>query len=105
MHTRSLDKNLISSLSSHLFWDVNKDNLDPENSKKLIVQRVMEYGLYKDWQLIYSYYGIKEIAETAKYIKDIEMKSVVFLSFLSGIPKEHFLCYTIKQSTPRHWNF
>jgi hypothetical protein len=105
MIKKSQDKNLISSLSPHLFWDIDKYRVDLEQDKKLIIQRVMEYGLYKDWQLLYSYYGINEIAKIACTIKDLEVKSAVFLSFLSKVPKENFLCYTTKQSTPRHWNF
>ena len=51
-------KEYISLLSRHLFWDmdVNKVNLDTCPAQ--IIQRVLEYGTLKDWHLICSYYGL-----------------------------------------------
>ena len=93
------------NLSKHLFWDINAHNLDPQKNKKQIIQRVLDYGLISDWQIIYNYYGINKITKTALTIRDLDKKSASFISLLSKIPKEKFLCYTIQQSIPRHWNF
>ena len=95
----------LNNLSPHLFWDVDKDLLDFETHKKLIIQRVLKYGLLNDWNIIFTYYGIAVIANTAKTLKDLDRKSISFISLLSNLPKEEFLCYTIKQSTFKHWNF
>ncbi|HNW96906.1 MAG TPA: hypothetical protein PKK00_00680 [Bacteroidales bacterium] len=99
------NKNDILKLSAHLFWDVDRNNIDFNKNKKFIVQRVLEYGLLCDWQIIYSYYGIDDIAKTAITIKDIDKKSLAFIALLSKIPKEKFLCYTTMQLMPQHWNF
>jgi len=96
---------LLNKLSSHIFWDVDKDGLDFDKHKKMIIQRVLEYGLIKDWNLIYTYYGIEEISKIAITLKDLDSRSISFISALSNIPKEEFICYTTKQSIPRHWNF
>jgi hypothetical protein len=98
-------KNDIESLSAHLFWDVNVKDLSFAKSKKLIVQRVLQYGLEKDWYILAKFYGINEIAETAIKIKDLDRKSVSFISLLSNVPKERFLCYSITPLMPPHWNF
>ncbi len=98
-------ENITSQLSSHLFWDVERVKIDLEKNKKWLVQRVLEYGLLKDWLIINKYYGISRIAEIAMQIKDLDEKSLAFISLLSCIPKESFLCYTTKQLRPRHWNF
>lgn len=95
----------INQLSEHLFWDVDITRLHDNVHKKLIIQRVLEYGLFTDWQIIYKYYGIDEIAKIAASIRDLDLKSATFLSTLSGVPLEEFVCYTMKQSIPRHWNF
>jgi hypothetical protein len=42
----------ISQLSEHLFGDVDKDTLDTQKNKRLIIQRVLDYGLMQDWQTI-----------------------------------------------------
>jgi len=97
--------NSITQLSSHLFWDVERVKIDFEKNKKWLVQRVLEYGLLKDWLIIYKYYGISKIAQIAMQLKELDDKSLSFISLLSDIPKEKFLCYTTKQLIPKHWNF
>ena len=92
---------------SHRFKaDVHYRGLDDfEKNKKWLVQRVLEYGLLKDWLIIYKYYGISKIAQIAMQLKELDDKSLSFISLLSDIPKEKFLCYTTKQLIPKHWNF
>jgi len=94
-----------NDLSEHLFWDVEINKISLEKNKPLIIQRVLDYGLISDWYKIYNYYGIKEIAEIAITLKDLDKKSASFISLLSKTKKELFLCYTTKQSIPKHWNF
>lgn len=96
---------IITQFSHHLFWDVDREKIDLEKNKKWLIQRVLEYGLLKDWLIINNYYGISRIAQIAKQIKEIDDKSLSFISILSGISKEDFLCYTTKQLSPKHWNF
>lgn len=76
-------KNIIDALSPHLFWDVNRDNLSFVKNKKIIIQRVLEYGLENDWMIISDHYGIKEIAETALCLKELDKKSLSFISMLA----------------------
>jgi len=93
------------NFSPHLFWDVEPSKIDFDKHKAWVIQRVLEYGLMNDWKLIHQYYGINEIAQTVMNLKDIDKKSASFISVLSGIPKEKFLCYSINPSKPKHWNF
>jgi len=97
--------NSIANFSPHLFWDIDKNKLDFDNNNKFIIKRVLDYGLINDWQIIYNYYGIKKIAEIATKIRDLDKKSISFIASISKIPRENFLCYTTKQSTPKHWDF
>jgi hypothetical protein len=50
-------KSPLNNLSPHLFWDVDMNSLDFKKSKKLIIQRVLDYGLIGDWQIIFKTYG------------------------------------------------
>ena len=95
----------IKDLSPHLFWDVDRNTLSMEKNKKYIIHRVLDYGLIDDWKLIRSYYGIKEIAAIAVTIRNLDKRSAVFVSSLSGIPKGKFICFSSTQSTLKHWNF
>lgn len=96
---------ILDQFSPHIFWDVDREKIDINKNKKWLVQRVLEYGLFSDWQIIYKYYGIEEIARISINLKDLDNKSVSFISVLANIPKENFLCYNIKRSNPKHWNF
>ena len=95
----------INQFSKHLFWDVNRDNLDLETNKVYIIKQVIEYGLIEDWLYIHRYYGINNIAEVTQTFRDLEPKALSFISFLSKTPLNKFKCYTWKQSAPPHWNF
>ena len=98
-----MKQSLSNSLSKHLFWDVAPSKLDIERNKKLIIQRVLDYGMLSDWEFIYNRYGLEEIVKIALSIKDLDFKSASFVSLLSGIPKEEFACYLTKPLTQRHW--
>jgi len=100
----NLTENIFSNFSKHLFWDIDRSKLDVDIHRKYIINRVMQYGLIGDWNEIVKIYGVKIIAETATSIRDLDKKSVAFLSLLSGIPKEKFLC-TTTQSNQILWNF
>ncbi|MBA3985473.1 MAG: hypothetical protein H0X63_02615 [Flavobacteriales bacterium] len=99
-------KHLINpGLSPHLFWDVDRVNLDMEKNASFIIKRVLEYGLWNDWKIIQQNYGIANIAQTALKFRELEPKSLHFIAVLSGMPLNKFRCYTTIQSKNPHWNF
>lgn len=95
----------IFDFSPHLFWDIDANEIDFDNNKDIVIQRILQYGFFSDWSLIYKYYGLDVIVEVAKGLRDLDDKSIYFISSLSNTPLDAFLCYTMKQSTPRHWDF
>jgi len=97
--------NLISNLSKHLFWDVDVKSLDQEVHDKYIISKVLQYGFFKDFLLLKSYYGLKKIADVAVKIKSLDKKTASFIALLSNRSKDNFICYTTTVSTPKHWNF
>jgi len=92
-------------LSKHLFWDTPLENINPERSKKFIIQRVLEYGLMKDWLLIVEWYGLEKIGRVATQFRSLDPKALSFLVNITGIPINNFRCYTTKQSTRAHWDY
>lgn len=97
--------NIIDKFSSHLFWDTDRDKLDWDKHRAYIVQRILEYGTLPDWKLLRSRMSIAEIALLAKNFRQLDPKTLSFISTISRIPQEEFRCYITKQSTPAHWNF
>jgi hypothetical protein len=94
-----------NSFSAHLFWDVDLSAINPEQHAKYIISSVLKYGLFEDWIIIKKYYGLNKIIKAAVNIRDLDKKTATFLSLIADVPKEKFLCYSTKQSTPKHWNF
>ena len=95
----------INAFSSHLFWDIRKEDIDLEQYPKYIIKRVLEYGMWNDWIIIRSYYGLPKIVEEAKKMRELEPRALAYVSAISNTPKEKFRCYTYQQSNPQHWNF
>lgn len=91
--------------SANLFWDVDPTQLDLNNHKRFIIQRVIEFGTLNDWKFIKSYYGIAVIGREMTQIRSLDDITLSFISLVTGIRKEDFRCYITKQSLPPHWNF
>jgi hypothetical protein len=101
----AMTKEDIDHLSPHLFWDVNQEECSWEQHSHFIVERVLEYGLWNDWNILYRGIGLSEIANIALHLRSLSPKSLNFISTLAQIPKEKFRCFTTTQSNPPHWNF
>lgn len=95
----------IDMFSSHLFWDVRKEDIDLDKHSEYVIGRVLEYGLLNDWNLIRTYYGLSKIVEVTKGMRALEPRALAYISAISKTPKEQFRCYTYQQSNPQHWNF
>lgn len=95
----------ISDLSGHLFWDVDYNELSFEKSKKLIIHRVLEFGLMQDWKIIKEIYGLETIKTVALGLRNLDEVTLSFLATLFHLEKENFRCYTPKTSMPSSWNY
>ena len=56
-------KEVLSNMSDVLFWDVDKSQTDMVKHSAFIIQRVLEYGEWKEWRVIVLYYGLNSIVE------------------------------------------
>ena len=94
-----------SDFSPHLFWDVDIEKIDLDRSRKLIVERVLEYGQMEDWKKLQEAYGLEEIKRLALTIRSLDEVTLSFLCTLFDLKKTDFRCYTHKQSTPNFWSY
>jgi len=92
----------ISDFSDHLFWDFDRTKISLDQPHAQVVQRVLEYGLLKDWIVLTNLYPLNDILQTAMNLRTIDYKAVAFLINISGVSKEDFRCYTTKQSIRQH---
>lgn len=95
----------ISNFSPHLFWDINSSEVNVNNHARFIIKKVLLYGFYNDWKIIFNLYGKQIVCDYAKNIRELDLKTASLISIISNIPLTDFECYTITQSNPKHWNF
>ena len=90
-------------LSKAIFWDTGYDSIDWEKNARYVISRVIMFGTIEDWRTVQSYYGMDRIKEEMLQARDLDPKSLSFLSCIFKIPKKYFRCYTQIQSNPGHW--
>ncbi|HEB62428.1 MAG TPA: hypothetical protein ENI82_04665 [Bacteroidetes bacterium] len=95
----------ISDFSAHLFWDVDRNELDIEKDKAFIIQRILEYGLMADWKLIQHIYGLQLIKKVALNARELDDITLSFLSTIFNLKKQNFRCYRLRQSKPSYWSY
>lgn len=93
----------IADFSPHLFWDVDPSKLELERSAAFIIERVLEYGLMKDWKLIMEIYGMEKIKEVSLKSKYLSPKTHSFVATIFNLPKNAFRCYELRQLNKEHW--
>jgi hypothetical protein len=96
---------MILNLSPHIFWDVDVATIDMEKNGVFVLQRVLQYGLLKDWLILKSNLGLERIKSIAVQIPALDDVSISFLSNLLHIEKSEFRCYKNKQSNQNYWNY
>ena len=105
MLVKAIKSNNMHSLSEFLFWDIDRSKIDAIRNKRWLINRVIEYGRLSDWLHIVNIYGMDEIVKVATTLRDIDIKTVTFLSAITNVPKDSFLCCNTKQLNQPHWNF
>lgn len=82
----------MKALSDHLFWDVNRNEIDPEKHASWLTGRVLEYGRWTDWQILVSEFGKPRLAEFAQGLRTISPKNLAFCCAWFQLPKSAFRC-------------
>lgn len=94
----------INDFSKHLFWDVDLEGFDFEKHKTHLIQKVLEYGLIKDWNLLKTKYGLEVIKDVSLNLRSLDAVTLSYLSTIFNIEKTEFRCYKHKQLYPTYWN-
>jgi hypothetical protein len=79
-----------------LFWDVSKDNLDPQRNRQLIIERVITRGDLDEFSALLHFYGIKKIRNTLKMIPVLDKKSLNFIIKFFNINPIELKCFQKK---------
>jgi hypothetical protein len=83
----------VSPLSEHLFWDVDSQRVDPETHAAWLVRRVLEYGRWRDWQTLVSYYGKERLREIVTSLPSLDPRCFAFCCAWFETPPTEFRCF------------
>lgn len=97
-------KDIISNLSSHLFWDMDIDQVDLDKFPAQIIQRVLECGELNDWRIILGYYGLPYIVECCQSVRFLDPVVLAYICCISHTDKSSFRCCQPDQSIRTPWN-
>lgn len=95
----------LEQFSPVLFWDVDKSQADMDTYPSFFIQRVLEYGTWKDWKILLNYYGKDRIVEICKGLRSLDPVCLSYICTISNTKKETYRCYHMEQSENRHWNY
>lgn len=84
-------------LSPHLFWDVDRESIDPAQHGAWLAKRVLEHGRWSDWQALVAYYGRTGLEEIVTNLRSLEPRAFAFCRAWFDLPASSFRCYA---STP-----
>lgn len=93
----------IPDFPENLFWDVDFKEIDWEKNKRWVMARVFNRGSWEDVKTLWRYYTEEDIRENIIKARWFDDRTLNFLSNYYNIPKQQFLCYTLKQSMPQLW--
>jgi hypothetical protein len=94
------------TIPERLLWDMDLGNFDLQKNKKIVVQRVIEYGLPEDYDTIFSLYGgIQGVREIIKQIHHFRYpQDIAFVCIAFDLKKEELECYKRQQLRKQHLN-
>jgi len=95
--------NIIHQINPNYFWDTDIEKLDPQTSKRLIIERVFSLGSIDEMMLLVKFYGEDEVVTTLRNLNYLDPKTLRFVSLLFDEPRENFKCYKHIQSEQKHW--
>lgn len=82
----------VASLSPHLFWDTDRETIDPEKHRRAIIQRVLERGEWEDFEATRDKYSVPVIVDEARQMRSLEPTALSFVACLGNLPVEAFRC-------------
>jgi hypothetical protein len=91
-------------LPKYLFWEVRHDTMDWRKASRFVVERILEYGQYQEWEEIIRFYGRRKVLHVLKkeaiYLMDcnIERACAYF-----KLKREELRCYWRKKERQGFW--
>lgn len=97
-------ENIANLLKRSYFWDIDITPGKPV-SKRLIVERIFNFGTLAEMASLIRYYGRDEVEKTLLNLNFLDPKTLNFVSKFFNRPKKEFKCYTRRQLMLQYWDY
>jgi hypothetical protein len=84
-------------IREQLFWDLDKTRLLDQDSKRIIIERVINYGNFSELVELFRYYGKETIKAEIVKAGDLDPKTLSFAASFFNLNKQDFRCFIKKQ--------
>lgn len=91
------------ALRKELFWDINFDQIDFNENRLLIIERVLNFGNIEEFKAIVAYYGRDTIKEAVRKAGYLDPKTLEFVVSYFNLKREEIRCFSKKQLRQPHW--
>jgi len=91
------------NLRNVLFWDTDPSKINYDKQAAYVIERVVRFGTWEEWNQVIKYYGEKKIKTEVLQMRELDEKTLNYLAFRFNIAKKDFRCYSLQQSTTRHY--
>lgn len=91
----------VSQLSSHLFWDVDRSTLNPEDHAGFLICRIMERGSSEEVRLAWHHYGEDRVREALLQAPSLSRKTIHFFANQFRLSCDAFRAYQRGQNWAR----
>jgi hypothetical protein len=83
----------LDRLSNTLFWDIDRNSIDPASNAAFLIVRVMERGTRREVRVVWSYYGANRIKEVLTKAPSLSPKTIAFFANQFGLKREAFRAF------------
>lgn len=93
------------AISRKAFWDVRFSEIDFEEKSTHVMEKVFNYGTWKDQVAIMKFYGLLRIRKEIVKAGYLRKPVLSFLCVILDLQKTDFKCYNKMQSHPLPWSY
>jgi hypothetical protein len=92
-------------ISHKAFWDVRFSDIDFEKHSLYVMEKIFNYGTWKDQVAIMKFYGLQQIRKEIVNAGYLRKPVISFLCVILQLQKKDFRCYNKMQLHLLPWNY
>ena len=92
-------------MRKELFWDCDFKQINSEEHKDIIIQRVVDFGTWDEFLALVEYYGHEVVSGSLMNNAELSERGMYFTSHYFQKKVSEFKCYIKKQSIPIQFSF